>query len=75
MAAKTTKRKFLLKRSHLLEELSGSAHLTQYDAVASINPDLAHPYARRAESASSRNLNLDGIDRRFERRASLGRSR
>ena len=30
-----------LKRSHFLEELSGKAHLTQYDAVSSINPDLA----------------------------------
>jgi SulP family sulfate permease len=31
-----------LKRSHFLEELTGKVHLTQYDAVASINPDLAH---------------------------------
>ena len=31
-----------LKQSHLLEELTGSVHLTQYDAVASINPALAH---------------------------------
>jgi len=31
-----------LKRSHFLEELTGSVHLRQYDAVASINPDLAH---------------------------------
>jgi sulfate permease, SulP family len=30
-----------LKRSHLLGELTGGVHLTQYDAVASINPDLA----------------------------------
>ncbi len=30
-----------LKRSHLLEELTGKVHLTQYDAVSSINPDLA----------------------------------
>jgi SulP family sulfate permease len=30
-----------LKRSHFLEELTGSVHLRQYDAVASINPDLA----------------------------------
>ena len=30
-----------LKRSHLLEELTGKVHLTQYDAVASINPELA----------------------------------
>jgi len=31
-----------LKRSHFLEELTGKVHATQYDAVASINPDLAH---------------------------------
>jgi SulP family sulfate permease len=30
-----------LKRSHLLKELTGKVHLTHYDAVASINPDLA----------------------------------
>ena len=30
-----------LKRSHFLEELTGKVHLTQYDAVHSIRPDLA----------------------------------
>jgi SulP family sulfate permease len=30
-----------LKRSHFLEELTGKVHLRQYDAVYSINPDLA----------------------------------
>jgi SulP family sulfate permease len=30
-----------LKRSHFLEELTGKVHLTQYDAVASIKPELA----------------------------------
>jgi SulP family sulfate permease len=30
-----------LKRSHFLEELTGKIHLTQYDAVHSIDPDLA----------------------------------
>jgi len=30
-----------LKRSHLLQELSGKVHLSQYDAVASIKPELA----------------------------------
>jgi len=30
-----------LKRSHFLEELTGKVHLSQYDAVFSINPDLA----------------------------------
>ena len=30
-----------LKRSHFLKELTGKVHLTQYDAVFSIKPDLA----------------------------------
>jgi SulP family sulfate permease len=30
-----------LKRSDFLDELTGSVHLTQFDAVSSINPDLA----------------------------------
>ena len=30
-----------LKRSHFLDELTGKVHLTQFDAVASINPELA----------------------------------
>ena len=30
-----------LKRSHFLQELSGRVHLTQYEAIASINPELA----------------------------------
>lgn len=30
-----------LKRSHFLDELTGEVHLTQFDAVASINPELA----------------------------------
>ena len=30
-----------LQRSHFLEELTGKVHLTHYDAVSSINPDLA----------------------------------
>ena len=37
-----------LKRSHFPEELTGKIHLTQYEAVASINPDLA----RRTLSAT-----------------------
>ena len=28
------------KRSHFLQELTGKVQLTQFDAVASINPDL-----------------------------------
>ncbi len=31
-----------LKRSYILEELSGTVHLAQYHAVSSINPELAH---------------------------------
>ncbi len=31
-----------LKRSHFLKELTGGVHLRHYDAVASINPELAH---------------------------------
>lgn len=30
-----------LKRSHFLQEITGKVHLTQYYAVASINPKLA----------------------------------
>jgi len=30
-----------LRRSHFPEELSGKIHLTQYDAVSAINPELA----------------------------------
>ena len=30
-----------LKRSHFLDELTGKVHLTQFDAVSSINPELA----------------------------------
>jgi SulP family sulfate permease len=30
-----------LKRSHFLEKLTGKVHLSQYEAVASINPELA----------------------------------
>jgi sulfate permease, SulP family len=30
-----------LKRSPFLQELTGRVHLTHYDAVSSINPDLA----------------------------------
>jgi len=40
-----------LQKSHFLEELTGKVHLTQYDAVASINPELARRTreAQRAE--------------------------
>jgi SulP family sulfate permease len=30
-----------LKRSHFLDELTGKVHLSQYDAISSIDPDLA----------------------------------
>jgi SulP family sulfate permease len=30
-----------LKQSHFLQELTGKVHLRHFDAVASINPDLA----------------------------------
>ena len=30
-----------LQGTHFLEELTGQVHLTQFDAVSSINPDLA----------------------------------
>jgi SulP family sulfate permease len=30
-----------LQRSHFLQELTGKVHLTQFDAVSSINPELA----------------------------------
>jgi sulfate permease, SulP family len=44
-----------LKRSHFLESLTGKVHLTQYDAVASIDPDLARRTleAQRAPSLES----------------------
>ena len=40
-----------LKRSHFLEELTGKVHLSQFDAVSSIKPDLARRTlgARREE--------------------------
>jgi SulP family sulfate permease len=30
-----------LRRSHFLEELTGKVHLSQFEAVSSINPELA----------------------------------
>jgi SulP family sulfate permease len=39
-----------LKRSHFLQELTGKVHLSQYEAVSSINPDLARR-TRDAERA------------------------
>jgi len=40
-----------LKRSHFLQELTGKVHLTQFDAVSSINPDLAQS-TRQPEPAA-----------------------
>ena len=45
-----------LKRSHFLEELTGKVHLTQYDAVSSIKPDLAR---RTLEAQRSSNPHCD----------------
>jgi len=42
-----------LKRSHFLAELTGKVHLTQYDAVASINPDLARRTLEAPRAAST----------------------
>ncbi len=44
-----------LKRSHFLEELTGTVHLTHFDAVSSINPDLARrtAAAQRLQPATS----------------------
>jgi len=44
-----------LKRAHFLDDLTGKVHLTQYDAVASIDPELARrtlDTARRHPSAA-----------------------
>jgi SulP family sulfate permease len=43
-----------LKRSHFLKELTGKVHLSQYDAVSGINPDLARRTldAKREERTS-----------------------
>jgi len=47
-----------LKRSHFLEELTGKVHLSQFDAVSSINPDLARRTleAQRATSTATSEL-------------------
>jgi sulfate permease, SulP family len=44
-----------LKRSHFLKALTGKVHLTHYDAVSSINPDLTRRTrdAQRAEGSPS----------------------
>jgi SulP family sulfate permease len=44
-----------LKRSHFLKELTGKVHLTQFDAVSSINPELARRAleARRLEEPAT----------------------
>jgi SulP family sulfate permease len=48
-----------LSRSHFLEELTGKIHLTQYDAVRSIKPDLA----RRALAAPRADVAEEGTER------------
>ena len=45
-----------LRRSHFLNELTGKVHLTQYDAVSSINPELAR---RTLEARRSSNPQRD----------------
>jgi len=45
-----------LKRSHFLQELTGKVHLTQYDAVSSIKPELAR---RALEAQRSSNRHCD----------------
>jgi SulP family sulfate permease len=40
-----------LQRSHFLNELTGKVHLTQFDAVASINPELARETLARQREA------------------------
>jgi SulP family sulfate permease len=40
-----------LKRSHFLHELTGKVHLTHYEAVASINPELADRTLREGRQA------------------------
>jgi SulP family sulfate permease len=44
-----------LRRSHFLEALAGKIHLTQYDAVSSINPELARRTrdARRSDQPAA----------------------
>ncbi|MEI6883935.1 MAG: sulfate permease [Bacteroidota bacterium] len=37
----------LLKRSHFLDELTGKVHLSQFEAVSSINPELANKTLRK----------------------------
>lgn len=44
-----------LKRSHFLEELTGQVHLTQYDALSSINPELARSTTAAARLAAKLN--------------------
>ena len=45
-----------LKRAHFLDDLTGEVHLTQYDAVASIDPDLARRTLGTAETTPFRSL-------------------
>lgn len=47
-----------LKRSHCLEELTGKIHLTQFDALFSIKPDLARRTleAERLQSEETKDI-------------------
>jgi SulP family sulfate permease len=42
-----------LKRSHFLQELAGKVHLSHFDAVASIKPELAQSTRAAARVAPS----------------------
>jgi SulP family sulfate permease len=47
-----------LKRSHLPEELTGKIHLTHFDAVSSINPDLARETLERPRADADQNFGV-----------------
>ena len=42
-----------LKRSHFLQQLSGSVHLSHFDAVSSIDPDLARSVLQSTRAAAT----------------------
>ncbi|MGB5262027.1 MAG: hypothetical protein WBN28_00380, partial [Lutimonas sp.] len=48
-----------LKKSHLLEQLTGGVHLRQFDAIQSINPELAK------KTLEAKKLRLEDGDENF----------
>ena len=42
-----------LKRSHFLQELTGKVHLSHFEAVASIKPDLARDVLQSARAPAA----------------------